>query len=54
MITKQQTYEPINSEEVLTRTKKHQISSIKQRLNKLNLLPDDLNDIIKSISLSAN
>lgn len=54
MITKQQAYEPINSEEAITRIKKHQISNIKQRLNKLNLLPDELNDIVKSVSLSMN
>jgi len=54
MITKQQAYQPINSEEIITRIKKHQISNIKQRLNKLNLLPDELNDIVRSVSLSAN
>ena len=52
MITRQQAYEPINSEEAITRIKKHQIRSIKQRLNKLNLLPDELNDIVKSVSLA--
>ena len=54
MITKQKAYEPINSEEAIRRIKKHQISNIKQRLNRLNLLPDELNDIVKSVSLSAN
>jgi hypothetical protein len=54
MITKQQAYEPINSEQVIARIKKQQINNIKQRLNSLNLLPDEFNDIIKSVSLSAN
>ncbi len=54
MITRQQPYQPMDSQKVIEKIKTQQIKNIKQRLFKLNLTQDELKNIFTMTSIPAS